>query len=311
MVVTLRNAGKAVPLGAVALVALAFCAAVGAEQFLLFDTTVVHEIVPNPPYSGWHSHLNLVFAPGVPTNWNSPVDYYNGTSYSRFDVMEKPSDRKDTYQYCINRAANLGGEWHTCTGCVDMFTEPAVSWWEESPSKFWFYQKPNYGNFVNGYPQLVLKSNVNGGCDCPVTSAGLAQFHCWDGYPDMNLHYPMKLHATVYIVSKDGTFEPPQWWNDSVPGGKVATAHGRIAANKRPLQLAIHHVAPGTIRVDGIPAGLANIELVLPDGSLMRKQVSPADGSVLVSGLKTRHGVAMVRVTGEKGIQCAKIALVR
>jgi hypothetical protein len=253
-----------------------------ATQFLLLDTTVVHAIVPNPPYSGWHSHLNLVFAPGVPTNWTSSVDsldYYNGVIHTRYAIIEKPTERQATYQLCINRAANQGGEWHSCTGCPEGgFKKPGVYYQEDSPAYIWYYKKPDYAHFVNGYPQLVLKGRPDGGCDCPVTSAGLAMFHCWDGYPDMTLHYPIKVHVTSYVTSHLDSFVEPNWWFED-EGVAVST---RPAPRVRPTsKLKLRAVGNGVFEIDGHGNQDVRAHVFLPGGQCLGTRTLGGDNSRL------------------------------
>jgi hypothetical protein len=261
----------------------------------------------NPPYSGWHSHLNLVFPAGIPTNWNTPVDYYNGTAYFRLELFEKPAPRTTTYQICINRSASLG-EWHSCMQCLESFTEPGVYWTDQSPSTFWFYKKPNYANFVGGYPQLVLKGDPGGGCSCPVTSAGLAQFHCWDGYPDMNLYYPMRMRATAYVVAEGSTFEAPEFWYDSVLNDPTAARRvrpSRVSA----IGVSARLEADGAVRVWGLPEG-CTLQMVSPRGRVT-PVVPVAAGAerVLLDGRGC--GVYIIRVLSPSMSYSVKVPFVR
>ncbi len=301
------KAGRAKAVCAAVLAVLSVGLGAHAEQFLMFDTLVVHELMANPPYKGWHSHLNLVFAPGIPTNWNTPVDYYNGTAYFRLELFEKPAARTTLYQICINRSASLG-EWHSCMQCLDAFTEPGVYWTEQSPSTFWFYQKPNYANFVGGYPQLVLKGDPKGGCSCPVTSGGLAQFHCWDGYPDMNLYYPMRMRATAYVVAKGSSFEAPEFWDDSALNDPTAALRAPPSVVST-AGISVRSAADGGVCVYGVPERCA-IQVVSPRGRVI--DVGAATGGSKRISLGGRGpGVYIIRIASPTAGYSVKVPCVQ
>jgi hypothetical protein len=287
---------------------------VPAQQFWLLDTTVVHDIVANPPYNGWHSHLNLVFKPDVPTNWKTPHNYYEGIIFTRWEIIEKPTERIATYQLCFNRAPNLG-EWHTCLGCTEYvidenedsgfrhvlgFRKPGVFYRNEMPKAIWAYKVADYNNFSGGYPQLVLKAKPDGSCDCPVTTAGLAQFHCWDGYPDMTQHYPIKVHVSAIVVAKDVGFDEPAWWygeeDVSAKGGAATPSKIQKGAG-----LGVRLLEGNSVEVSWEGLKAVSAELVRPDGRRAGK-ISAVDGARRVCFHNVARGLYIIRLGADSGI---------
>lgn len=179
-----------------------------AAQFLVFDTLVTHRgVLDKEPYGHWESHINLKYAPGIPTNWKSPIDYYNGTAYWRFEIHSKPTNYATHYQVCLNREKTEGGYWHLCTKCTKFSSQGQVLRGQERVSKIWYHVEPKWTAF-SGYPQLVMKDGTSP-CTIPIATS----WKGWKGFPDLKNFYPVKVNYAMYVVSKGAQFKPPSWWN--------------------------------------------------------------------------------------------------
>jgi hypothetical protein len=191
-----------------------FASLIRAEQFLLMDTTYLHyqREQGESDFDGLESHWNLEFSDKVPKNWESPVNYSNGKAYWRIAILEKPSDVKISIQPCFNNDDPMGSgqnmKWHMCPK-LTRFTSTGVYWTEESRSSFFTWPEwPDWSNW-GGYPQIVVKDEINN----PIATKIVHDV--WAGHPNFDLYYPMKIRWTMYMVSENGTFDPPEWWESN------------------------------------------------------------------------------------------------
>jgi hypothetical protein len=156
----------------------------------------------------WDGFYDPNIINAAPTNWKSPVNYYNGSIYLRYEVLEKPSDKQVALQLCVWQDS-FGKE--SC-GRVMLYTKKDIyyvkmggpsTWWNKSGGAIDWTRKMQKTSFMHkneGYAGSLLADNACGAA-------------CYKG-TDLYDHIPIKYHISAYLVSAGGSFTQPPIWPD-------------------------------------------------------------------------------------------------
>jgi len=134
-----------------------------AEQFVLFDVTFKYskEDADNSKPSKSHYYVkDKMLNAERPKDWNSPVDYRNGTVHVRLEVLEKPAgDEPTTWSICYipNKGQKNG------YGCLGTDIYKKVGLYEKDISMKSFWENDSIV-WTEGIKQmdLVIKDNSGG-----------------------------------------------------------------------------------------------------------------------------------------------------
>jgi hypothetical protein len=135
-------------------------------------------------------------------NWLSPYDFYNGTWYYRFEIIDYPSDTSFILSLCIwADLTDYGASWkETCCDHVPVsgrgvFTASSV------PSSWWLLNDPVDFTRVADFDRmgLVLWCNDYHNVSDWISSAA----DCWN---EREVLLPMTLRLTIVAVAGDNTF---------------------------------------------------------------------------------------------------------
>ena len=180
-------------LGGLALGAGAFPGVVSAEQFVALDLT--YEATAQ---NTMESNYEVPPADGIPTNWRSPVNFANGRTHIRFEVMTKPSNASTLLNLCFANASN-----YACLPYPPAYTQPGVYDFEAPFNVFWQYDMVDWAMGASKV-MLILKDEDE------VKVQGNPMF------------YPYKMRVTITVVSPGSTYMPP----DSEPMEPAAGTGG-------------------------------------------------------------------------------------
>jgi MYXO-CTERM domain-containing protein len=178
----MRSSKKPWALLAAGLIVAAARTSADAKQFVLTQKMYTH-----PDFSDGISHVALATAPGVPTNWKSPINYAEGLIHLTLDVRSKPSDVRTWYQICI------WAPWkYTCGYPVGPFTKPGLYKRAIPLSQFWQYDAVDFTKFRQVFAVVKADNNVQ------ITDPKNERY---------KLFYPMNLSMKVTIVAKGDTYQ--------------------------------------------------------------------------------------------------------
>jgi len=150
------------------------------EQFVLADETFTAT-----SENTMMSQYPMTPSDDAPANWRTPVDWATGNIYVRFEIMEKPSDRKTLCNVCFETAGTL-----TCQPYPPAYSAEGVFTIEQKISTFWQYEVFDWTKRVERV-HVVLKSE----------DTKLVQ-----GNPEF---YPSKMRVTVTIVPPGKKYQAP------------------------------------------------------------------------------------------------------
>lgn len=197
-----RGLAKALMLMAVIVMTLPIAAS--AEQFVLFDVTFTYTKADADNATPSKSHY-YVREPDLslkrPKDWTAPVDYRNGTTHVRLEVIEKPpGGEPTTWSVCYipNKGQNHG------YGCfnTDVYKEKGVYDKDISMKSFWQNDDIVWSQGIKRM-DLVIKDNKN------------VKAH----EREQEKFFPTKVRMTVIQVSAGSRYDP-----SLVPGLPKATA---------------------------------------------------------------------------------------
>jgi len=167
-----------------------------AEQFVLFDVTFKYskEDADNSKPSKSHYYVkDKMLNAERPKDWNSPVDYRNGTVHVRLEVLEKPAgDEPTTWSICYipNKGQKNG---YGCLG-TDIYKKVGVYEKDISMKSFW---ENDSIVWTEGIKQmdLVIKDNSGGSGHAHKRS-------------DSEKFFPTKVRITLTQVSAGSQYDP-------------------------------------------------------------------------------------------------------
>lgn len=171
-----------------ALAAASFDArAAHADQFVIADATYTHS-----GQTTSDSHYPVMPTAETPANWQSPVDYTQGSVHVRLEVKTMPSATPTRFQVCFEMQTN-----YCCTDQAPAYTAPGVYEWDTDVEQLW---RPGPVDFTTGVlrSQLILK-DTNNGKPSPENV----------GEETSALYMPTDLSVTVTVVSNGAEYEPP------------------------------------------------------------------------------------------------------
>lgn len=166
-----------------------------AEQFVIADATYTHS-----GQTTSDSHYPVTPTAETPANWQSPVDYTQGSVHVRLEVKTKPSETPTRFQVCFEMQTN-----YCCTDQAPAYTAPGVYEWDTDVEQMW---RPGPVDFTTGVvrSQLILK-DTNNGKPSPENV----------GEETSALYMPTDLSVTVTVVSNGADYQPPG--GPTVPSG--------------------------------------------------------------------------------------------
>lgn len=220
---------------AAALAAASFDAhAAHAEQFVIADATYTHS-----GQTTSDSHYPVTPTAETPANWQSPVDYTQGSVHVRLEVKTKPSATPTRFQICFEMKTN-----YCCTDQAPAYTAPGVYEWDTDVEQLW---RPGPVDFTTGVvrSQLILK-DTNNGKPSPENV----------GQETSALYMPTDLSVTVTVVSNGADYEPP--------GGPVLPSGGSGGAAAGSGGVAAGGGDAAGTSGSGAPAGSAGAPVVVP-----------------------------------------------
>lgn len=177
------------------------------QEFLVYDAIKTNKL--NSADSGF---IFFQHRASTPDNWESPVDYSDGSFHIRYEIMEVPTNETFNLNVCIwQYLGTETGKWdslETCTqqqvlsGTGVTVQETAVSTWYKKDGLPINWSDPAGFNSMG-----VALFNDAG---CVVTGFEDAGVRCWEDAPK---YLDMKLRIIVVAVSNGGTFSG---WNNYV-----------------------------------------------------------------------------------------------
>ena len=177
-----------------------------AQEFLVYDETRTF----TESEHGFHYFENKI---GPTSNWSSPDDYYNGTWYFRYEVLNIPSNGSYRLSTCIWADWNYPTSWkETCHSPTAALNGTGVFMHSSSPRSWWK---------KGGVPVDFSRANdiwkmgvVLWGSDpslCNV-SDWVSPENCWDERGGL---LPLKIRVTIVAVANGNSFSG---WNNYVSG---------------------------------------------------------------------------------------------
>jgi uncharacterized membrane protein YgcG len=202
-------------LGALAVLGVARSAR--AEQFVLLDATFDYtwDDAVNSKPSKSHYYVNDEnFLNGArPKNWQSPIDYRNGTVHVRAEVLKKPAgDQQVGWTLCY--IANAGEY-----GCADSAYYGATGVFEKDSKMTDFWQNETI-EWDQGIKQMDLIYTINDSGSGHVSN-----------FPELKeLTTPTRVRITMVQVSAGATYDPSIIDTMSGAGGSGASSGGSGAS---------------------------------------------------------------------------------
>ena len=178
------------------LLVLATASVANAEQFVLFDVTFTFtkEDADNSKPSKSHFYVKGdKLNPDRPKDWESPVDYRNGTVHIRAEVIEKPEGGEPTTWtlcYIPNKGQKNG---YGCVG-TKLYKEKGVYESDVEMTKFWQHDSIVWTEGIKQM-DLVIKDG----------SGGSGHAH---KRTDHEKFFPTKMRITMVQVSKGAKYDP-------------------------------------------------------------------------------------------------------
>lgn len=150
--------------------------------------------------SGFHEIKdNGVNVPGLPTNWLSPVDYFNGQWYMRYQIVQHPSNTPGRFQTCIWQMPGYTPE--ICPSTRPFGGVGSTITYNQAPANWALITGPTYPDFTNPR-NFKIRVVLRGEDRCNVTQYDVAG-SCWNQWP---LFQQMRFRLTIVMVSAGSTF---------------------------------------------------------------------------------------------------------
>ncbi len=198
-----RTLGRSLFTAALTLATVGLCAQRAyAEQVVVADVAYTHSAQTTKD-----SHYRVKPTPETPANWQSPVNYAQGSVHVRLQVKTKPSATPTRYQICFEMKQN-----YCCTDQAPPYTTTGVYEWDTDVEKLW---RPGPVDFTKGIVDsaLILK-DTNNVKPAPENV----------GEATSALYMPSDVAVTVTLVSSGAVFQPPQ--DPEIPSGGGGGAGG-------------------------------------------------------------------------------------
>jgi hypothetical protein len=265
----MKQAKQILSMAAVAVLALT-ASRIAAEQFVFFDEDLVHD---KGTYAQPKSY-------GGPDNWTSPVNYVDGRVYLRYEAVEKPSDKKLKVQLCFWYGSN---KYETCSPSGNFSYSTKGVYYKDlgTPGKWW--QKNNNYDWNKKYDKSrLMHKDASSGMLLMTSSCGS---HCYKG-GDIEDHVPIKIKATVIVVSKGNELAAPAEWSDCKESwcqNSSTTAYNIKSANAHSLPAIIAR------RIESSGAYIIELSNSTANQNGMYLDMYRTDGK-LVSGFYLRPG---------------------
>lgn len=138
---------------------------------------------------------------GVPTNWQSPTNFDQGKLYIRVRVLHKPTKAPVKYMLYLMSGGH-GDEYRAVIGHnLVQFSEPGTYTFEQATQSIWGYEKIHWQQSLDEMLVSVWDQH-NFPIDTRWGHGGK-----WEGSPNIELYYPMKVHYTAVVVAENGKFQ--------------------------------------------------------------------------------------------------------
>ncbi len=180
-----------------------------AEEFLVYDAIKTNKL--SSPDSGF---IFFDYRGTAPDNWESPVDYSNGSFEIRYEIIDVPTDIAFNLNVCIwQYIGTETGKWDSLETCTQQQLFPGGSTIiEQSTPVSQWYKKDglplNWSDPAGFNSMGVALYNAAG---CVVTGFDVSPAtSCWEDAPN---YLNMKLRIIIVAVSNGGTFSG---WNNYV-----------------------------------------------------------------------------------------------
>jgi len=161
----------------------------------------------------WEDGNNGAVTQLGPSDWLSPVDYFHGTIYLRYEVATKPSDKLIAYQVCVWQDS-----WskETCSSCDGMTATGLYYRNLGSPSADWWVLPNGDIDWTQAF-QRVSVMHKEGACNGNLMEYSSCGSACYTG-GDLNDHIPITGHVTMIVVPAGETLIPPPSWQGCPAG---------------------------------------------------------------------------------------------
>src|SRR5262245_58023957 len=174
---------------------MSFAREANAEQFILIDATFDYTwddaINAKPDKSHFYVNEGNFLNKNRPTNWQSPVDYRNGTLHVRAEVFKKPpGDQPTGWTLCY--IANVGGY-----GCADTdyYRSTGIFERETKMTDFWNNDQIQWDR---GIKQVDLIYAIN--------DSGMGHITNYPALKDLTT--PTRVRITMVQVSAGAKYDP-------------------------------------------------------------------------------------------------------
>lgn len=185
-----------------------------ADQFTLMDVefTFTHEDALNSSPSPSHYYVKSdKLGAQQPTNWNSPVDYRNGSVHIRTEVKSKPKGSAVT-QWSLCYIPHVGiGQGYGCANS-GTYTEEGVHEVDSAMTEWWANDQIDWNSGIKEM-HLVIKNE----------DSGMGHAH---NDPNPEEYFPTTVRITMVQVSAGATYDPasvPELMSSGSGGEKGAT----------------------------------------------------------------------------------------
>jgi hypothetical protein len=167
----------------------------GTPEMLIIDSLITTTVDD-------HGFVNFSPPVNLGTDWSSPYDFFNGSFYYRFEIIDYPSQDPFLINLCI--WSDVIGNWEswneTCTTQLPVEGK-GVFTGQSSPSSWWFSKQPVDFSRVCDFDHLGLAlwcANYKNLSDwIPASNS------CWDQNVKI---LPLTLRLSIVAVAKGYTF---------------------------------------------------------------------------------------------------------
>ncbi|XGV97742.1 MAG: hypothetical protein ACAF41_02150 [Leptolyngbya sp. BL-A-14] len=138
---------------------------------------------------------------GIPTNWQSPINFCEGKIYIRVRVLKKPTKAPVRYMLYLMSGGH-GDAYRAVVGHnLVTFSEPGTYTFEQSMLSILDYSNIDWSQSLEEMLVSVWDQH-----NFPIETRW-GHGGKWEGSPDLTLYYPMKIHYTAVVVAKNGKFQ--------------------------------------------------------------------------------------------------------
>jgi hypothetical protein len=286
------------------------CAVTLLALFLFAVRTEVHAkqvMFHDGSYTWTHNPIRSQYKNNlVPLNWKSPVNYYEGSIYCRFEVLSKPSDLKMTAQFCFWQD---GFKYESCGDQTPQFTGAGVMYYKSrrSPNEYSRIRGGGvkWDNMTKLVSQHMFKSPNKSGKLVATKACGKA---CWQS--DVSAHVPIPYKVQMVVVAKGDKLVRPAGWIDCPtelcgdPLTVDAPDGWYLAGQRKGLQ---YHSASGRISIPKnlAPQSVTSASIFSLDGRRVQR-MAVTDGiahwnGCNANGAGTRSGPYIIRLHRDDG----------